>query len=100
MSGEEPESNGEISIPETDGRVSGLVRSFWIVVVLFKITLLATTLGGLLFAVRHNVLAGVGLLALGIVSGGLSVHRYRKTRAVLQTGDVYDGTEGGESGPT
>ncbi len=53
-----------------------LIRAFWMLVLLFNVSLLAITIGILLITFRNQLLLGSFLLILGIAFGAIGYHRY------------------------
>lgn len=86
----DPESRFELTIPDDADVSAELYRTFWGLVIVFNVALLATALGALLITFRGDRLLGGGLLALGLVSLGYGVWRYRRYR----TAEPPEPTEG------
>lgn len=77
------------AVPDGSGVSSELHRAFWGLVAVFNVGLFATALGLLLVAFRGAYALGGVVLAIGLVSLGYGLHRYRHYRRT----EVTDGPE-------
>lgn len=63
------------SSPQTTAP-SDLIRAFWLLVVLFNVSLLATTIGILLIVFEHQLVIGGSLILIGLAFGIRGYQRY------------------------
>ena len=94
-----PDPNADLpdSVANYEDVDPGLRTLFWKLVVLYKVGLLATSLGGLLFVFRGSTL-GLRAFALGSVVLAYAVYRtYRSKRRLDEEEFDHDDSDGSDS---
>jgi hypothetical protein len=80
-----------LSTPGADVDIdSGLLRTFWKLVLLYKFSLIGTTLGALLVVFDQGPNVGPELLAGGLVLLGYSLYLTRRTKTRIDAGEFND----------
>ncbi|MFW5973885.1 MAG: DUF7322 domain-containing protein [Natrialbaceae archaeon] len=79
-----PDSTAEFGQGDVDPEVRTL---FWKVVIALKFTLLALTVGILLFVSGENVVLGRRVMVLGLVLAGYTAYQYRTNKRQLDEGE-------------
>lgn len=69
--------------PAPENADAKLQARFWSLVVIFNITILAVSIGGLFILFRENLELGVQLLFAGLLIGAYGLYRYRTTKESL-----------------
>jgi hypothetical protein len=80
-----------LSTPGADVDIdAGLLRMFWKLVLLYKFSLIGTTLGALLVAFEQGPNVGPELLAGGLAVLGYSLYLTRRAKARIDAGEFHD----------